>query len=691
MMRSAAAVRCRVAAAAAAAAPATRQLRACASAVDSGLDRDPRAYFMANTELVYLRSPRSLMFKAETAAELANELIHQLPLLRDDPKAAIEALDTISCILCLAMDPCEATRSIHPRPEYTDAAERTMDYLDKIAAVANESPHLYEPIVRLCEPEQWAELTTEQRQFVKVMKEEMEAAGAHLSRAKGALASTLFARQAMLQVRAAELRAEHDPTALVSDLLTTRHEIATLMGFDSFATWALRSAVVTDPTEVYFVLLKFAERLRPGANEEYAQLVEERRALATTRDMNTDELVSVKDYELRDLAGLTAAKLYGDPEEEIKPYLSLENVWQGLTMVCEEVFGLKLEKESMTMHEQYHKDVVKYSVKNEQGEMLGTVYADLMTRDGKAYGSGHFTVQLGCEVSPTLLNGLDVMIPEGNRLLPMIIFSCNCEGEYVGDAAVKAWTEVLLTAGETVSVFHEFGHALHTILGQTKYQSLSGTRASQDYVEIFSQLLETYARDPRSLRKWAKHWKTGAPVPKDIVDRLNGVESAFGCLRQLDELVTACVDLVYHGPRPMAFCTLNEEQSGVVVHDLPVGSEQPIDCRRLLGDSLTPLEVTELGVQRAHTMQHLANYPGNYYSYTYARILATVIWNQHLDADPFSRSAGQRIRDTMARGASAPPAALLKELVPDLSADALMAALDSSRSKGKDEVKAADA
>eukprot|EP01061_Rhynchopus_euleeides_P016968 TRINITY_DN28313_c0_g1_i1.p1 TRINITY_DN28313_c0_g1~~TRINITY_DN28313_c0_g1_i1.p1 ORF type:complete len:687 (+),score=275.90 TRINITY_DN28313_c0_g1_i1:36-2063(+) len=649
-----------------------QRVRYCVAAVDAGLDRDPRAYLFSNEDLIFLRSPRSLMFKAETASELTSEVLSLLPLCPKDARRTMDILDLSSTMLCLTLDACEATKSIHPRTEYTLQAKQAQNYLDNFTASLNSNRALYEPVMRLCEPEVWAELTQEQRQFVKVMKEEMESAGVHLSPARTALCRQLFVDMHLSIQAALDSETQgQDPTAMIGELLSTRHEVATVIGFDSYASWAMRNAALNDPLDVWRMLLSFANRLQEGAKEEVMTLIEHKGKMHASR-RSTGPVYVIKDFELKDFSKMIVRDRYGTPQEDMVPYLSIQNIWNGITMMCKDLFNLTLRKVDMQRQEQYDQNVVKYQLFNSNDELLGTIYADLIKRPGKAHGSGHFTVQLGNDIPADVTNDLDLILPESNRLQPIVVFACSCEGVFAdASETVSGWDKVLATPNDAVSMFHEFGHALHTLVGQTKYQVLSGTRSSLDYVEVWSQLCESYARDYRSLRQWAVHHEDGTHVPRELVDRLNSSESAFSCLVQLEEILTACVDLVYHGPRPMVYCTLNESGE-LQQHEVPHGQEGPIEIRRLLSDLLTPIEVTELGSSRAHLLQQLMNYPATYYSYTYSRMIATVIWNTHLRDEPFNLTAGKKIREVMEKGASASPRALLSELVEDLSPEGIL-------------------
>ncbi|KAJ9445529.1 putative mitochondrial intermediate peptidase [Diplonema papillatum] len=654
----------------------------CVAATDQGADRDPRFYLVGNEGFVFMRSPRSLLFRAETAVELCNELLLALQNYRREPRRCLAILDGMSCLMCLTLDAAEATRNLHPREEYRSHANSAYDYMQHFVDAVNRNRALYEPVGMLSEPDQWDALTPVEKHLVNTFRDEMQSIGMNESPARFQLVQSLLQKvESMVNANLATADAFEEPESTLNELLATRYELAEVMGYDSYAAWGMRGCVASDPVEIWRILLLLSENLQEGAREEIALLLSARSKVGSMGP-NDDALpFLIKDFEQKELMAIYRREHFGSVEREVQEYLSLANVWRGVEMVCRDLFNVELVRTEMAMYEKYDKNLVKFHVKQIGDEgILGTCYADLVQRDDKPPGAGHFTVQVGSGFDSRSTHDLDLVPPEQDKLLPIVIFTCSIEGLYVGEETEdeKDWEKILLTPTESVSLFHEFGHALHSLFGQTEFQVLSGTRSSIDYVEVFSQLMEIYARDYRSLRRWATHHETKIAISRELCDRMNENESCFGCLNQLDEILTACVDLVYHGPRPLTFFSLQHD-GRMVPNQVPPGFESPLPLRRFLSDSVSPIEVTELGFARSYPYQHLVSYPASYYSYTYSRILATAIWNKHFEADPFSRSAGLLLRSVMAKGASAPPAFLLSELI-DTSPDAVMKEFLSSGS-----------
>eukprot|EP01064_Diplonema_japonicum_P000373 TRINITY_DN10264_c0_g1_i1.p1 TRINITY_DN10264_c0_g1~~TRINITY_DN10264_c0_g1_i1.p1 ORF type:complete len:708 (+),score=145.23 TRINITY_DN10264_c0_g1_i1:76-2199(+) len=644
----------------------------CVAAPSAGVDRDPRCILQSNNEMMYLRSPRTILFKAETSIDLTMELMTALAEYKDSPRKCLGLIDAMSTLMCLAVDPAEFIRCIHPREEYRSHAEKAYNECSHYLNHMNTSRAVYQVVVKLSDPEHelYDILTPEEKHLAHTLKDEMESTGVHFSPRKSLLVQKLLEKNADLTEMVFKYEeSTRDPDAILHEIIANRYELATTVGYDSYVAWTLRNTLAESPLSVWSLLLRLADKLQHGAREELQLLIESREAIAgLSKPVEQQHIVS--DSELRDMSSIYKKRTFGEVEKEISEYLSVQNVWEGVKILCEQVFELTLKEVDMDQFEKYDKNLMKFEVLDSKKQLIGVIYADLLARTGKTEGSGHFTIQLGSDFDPTACSDLDIIAPEANRLLPIVVFSCNYEGKYMkeekpekGHEEDKKLDRLLLTPNDAVSLFHEFGHALHTLLGQTKFQILSGTRSSMDYVEVFSQLFEVYAREYVTLRKWATHYETGLPISRELVDKMNDSESSFSNLQQLEEIVSSLVDLVYHGPRPMMFFTLDPETKNLRAHSVPEGQEDPLSLRTLIADSITPITVTELGNARNFSHSQIVNYPGTYYSYTYSRVFATAIWEKYFKNDPYSISAGKALASVMKKGASASPKALIGQLV----------------------------
>jgi len=263
------------------------------------------------------------------------------------------------------------------------------------------------------------------------------------------------------------------------------------------------------------------------------------------------------------------------------------------------------------------------------------------------------------------LDDLDLVRPEQDRQLPIVIFTTNAKG-----AIAQRYTdqqnmeEILLEPEEVITFFHEFGHCLHTLFGQTRYHNLAGTRSSTDYCETFSQFLEYYARDYRIVKEFALHWRTREPVPEEIVRSFGEHEGAFAALEQLNQIIIACVDMVYHGERPFTYYIDHPVEEGQLMRVVvPEDKRDPLALTLELAQQHSPVLPTELGWKRAYSLQHLSNYPAAYYSYSYSRVLSTAIWARFFADDPLSQESGMKLRQLMSLGASMKPRDMIETML----------------------------
>eukprot|EP01065_Artemidia_motanka_P052323 TRINITY_DN9423_c0_g1_i1.p1 TRINITY_DN9423_c0_g1~~TRINITY_DN9423_c0_g1_i1.p1 ORF type:complete len:697 (+),score=259.07 TRINITY_DN9423_c0_g1_i1:70-2160(+) len=645
-----------------------QQARWCVAAPEAIQDRDPRHYLLVCNNLGHLRSPRSLMMRAEMCIELTVELVAYLQNSRDDPLLCLEILDTLSNIMCLTLDPAEATRNTHPREEYRDGASKAFQYVYHHMSLLNTNRTLYEPLVKLTSPEVWDTLDPVQQRNVTQMKNDMHANGITLPDVKRELVVRLTNHKEELAHQFVNVESMGmDPNQVLQELVSTRHKLADVLGCGSYAEWVMQGSMAESPLNAWKFLNTMSSKLQKKAAEEYKVLVSLKGQVLT--NSSTPPGV-VADFEMADLVRLYRQRKFRDVSSRMSEYLSVANVWRGMQLVCKQLFGVTIEKVSHAQcpqYEVYHPSVEKYVLYDEGRRELGTIYADLIDRPGKMRTAGHFTVQLGTSLHDRPLRELDLVQPDANRQRPVVIFTCNSRGsKATAGATMDDPEKILLSPTEVTTLFHEFGHALHTLFGQTPHQNLAGTRSSTDYVETFSQFLEYYARDPRVVKQFAKHFETGEELPEEMLSEHAKSEQCFAALEQLDQIGLSCLDLVYHGERPFCYYVPDAENPEAMLK-IPVNTEHadPVSLMIELSARHSPVVTTELGWKRSYPLQHLSNYPAAYYSYLYSQVVANAIWERFFAADPFCKEAGKKLRNVMALGASMQPREMLATMLGD--------------------------
>ena len=220
---------------------------------------------------------------------------------------------------------------------------------------------------------------------------------------------------------------------------------------------------------------------------------------------------------------------------------------------------------------------------------------------------------------------------------------------------------------EVQTCFHEFGHALHTLFGQTTVQNLAGTRSSVDYVELFSQFMEQFLTSHEFLKQWAHRRTDRQPISLDLVERMTSATRAFLHIDTLDQVSLAAVDQVLHGPQP--FTVYFPHGSEGKVGKRTLGHMQDygrgtFNFARLIVSITEPFslaEPTESGVLRSLSFEHLATYPANYYGYLYSSAFAKRIWKKYFEHNPLNKVEGKRFAtELMALGAATDPRVALE-------------------------------
>lgn len=193
---------------------------------------------------------------------------------------------------------------------------------------------------------------------------------------------------------------------------------------------------------------------------------------------------------------------------EFLPYFSLGGCMEGLDNIMRSLYAISLKNTEMEPGESWNNDIYKISVVHETEGLLGYIYCDFFERTGKPNQDCHFTIQGGKD------------LPDGNYQLPIVVVMLNLSQPH--------WTgPVLLSPSRVDNLFHEMGHAMHSMLARTKYQHVTGTRCSTDFAEVPSVLMEYFANDPRVLRTFARHFQTQEPISEDMLQRLCASKKLF--------------------------------------------------------------------------------------------------------------------------------------------------------------------
>lgn len=375
---------------------------------------------------------------------------------------------------------------------------------------------------------------------------------------------------------------ERDNQEIVRKLVRLRAEKAKLLGYQTYASYVLEERMAEGPEKVDHFLNDLLNRSLPKAREEVAEIRTFMKELGADHDLQRwdwayySEKLRKKKYDLDD--------------ELIKPYFKLENVISGVFDTAEKLFGITFKRNQDIPV--YHPDVSAYEVKDESGGICAIFFADFFPRDGKRGGAWMTSYR-------------DQKRVDGQKVIPHVSIVCNF---------TPSSEEIpsLLKFDEVKTLFHEFGHALHGMLADTTYGSLSGTHVYWDFVELPSQILENWCYEKECLDLFARHYETGEPIPQKYIDRLKAsfiYHEAYATVRQLS---FGLLDMNWHH--------IPLEKAGTIedVKDVEHRALGPTDL-------FPPVPGTNMSVQFGHIFG--GGYASGYYSYKWAEVL---------DADAFS-------------------------------------------------------
>ena len=317
-------------------------------------------------------------------------------------------------------------------------------------------------------------------------------------------------------------------------------------------------------------------------------------------------------------------------------YFPLRAAVAGLALLCDRLFGVTLRDAPLAPGEAWAPGVRKLAAHHPGEGPLGCVYLDLRPRRHKFPGAAHFVIRAG-------RSGGDATRQLARMALVASLGGPRSDG---GAGATDNDDGVLLSHAEVELLFHEAGHALHSLLSRTSYQHLSGTRGAQDCVEAPSTLLERFAWHPDALRAWARHPTSGDPIPRQLVQALRASRAAFAATDSLQQLVHAAADLALHGAAGGAPPRTPAQAAALAAGALAAHTPWPPEP-----------DASARGAGEAR-FGHVVGYGSTYYAYAYGVALSGAAWRAlELEDDPLAPAAGGRLwRHVLRPGGSADPA-----------------------------------
>ncbi len=398
-------------------------------------------------------------------------------------------------------------------------------------------------------------------------------------------------------------------------LVNLRRELAQLLGYETYADYVLKHRMASNAGNVYKLLNDLIDAYKPTA-------LAEQQAIEQKAKQLEGDAFELEPWDVSYYAHKLQMERYNLDAEMLRPYFQLDRVIDGVFGLANKLYGITF-KENKDIPV-YHPDVKAYEVFDRDGSFLAVFYADFHPRKGKQGGAwmtefkGQYITKSGKNVRPHVSVVMNLTKPTPTK-------------------------PALLTLGEVETFLHEFGHSLHGMFANTRFESLSGTNVWWDFVEMPSQFMENYSTEKDFLRTFAYHYQTGEAIPDDLIDRIKksrNYNAALACLRQ-----------VSFGLLDMAYYTLREPFDEDIIPFEKNAWKKAIIAKQLPETCMT--------TQFSHIMS--GGYAAGYYSYKWAEVLDADAFSVFKANGIFDTETAQKLRDCiLSKGGTEHPMVLYK-------------------------------
>ncbi len=410
---------------------------------------------------------------------------------------------------------------------------------------------------------------------------------------------------------------EFDNQNNVKRIVELRHKRANLLGYESHSHFVLEERMAQNPAKVQTFLYDLLEKAKPAAQKEFAQL--------TAFAKELDGIDHLEKWDGSYYSEKLKQKLYSLDDEVLKPYFKLENVLNGAFIIAEKLFGISF-KEVYNI-DKYHNDVQTFEVlssssRGSEGKLVAIFYSDFFPRKEKRNGAWMTSFK-------------PQYIKDGVNERPHVSIVCN----FTPPTATKP---SLLTFNEVTTLFHEFGHALHGMLANTTYPSLSGTSVYWDFVELPSQVMENWCYQPEALALFAHHYETGEIIPQHFVEKIKESASFLEGMATLRQLSFGILDMAYHA-------------KSQTIADVKAFEKAAFEGTTLYPD----VEENCMSTSFSHIFQ--GGYSSGYYSYKWAEVLDADAFAYFEEKGIFNQEVAAQFKDNvLSKGGTQLPMELYK-------------------------------
>lgn len=641
-----------------------------------------------------LKDPSGFYLFKERSTSDSETLVHEA-LHPDRKRKMVQIFDNLSNCLCRVADLAEFVRMAHPSARFSLAAEEASMAISSEVERLNTHLRLYQALKKVTEKGDIVPTTELDDYVASLFISDFEQSGIHLDEEKRKLVvqlnefilhtgsyftsntgskrvipksrltpeivrsfkstgfkstgdevevTNLFADSDNEVLREAAFKAYFHPDDhqenLLKELLVARKNLATLCGFSSFAERSIRGSIMKDPKEVSSFLSLVSEGIKKPAQDDFDEM------LKLKQGKNPYEKC-IKSWDVPYYTAMYKEKRYQQNIISCLPFFSLGSCIDGLSFIIQNLFSVSFSVAQPDSGEIWNSDVIKLNVLDDHGQVLGVIYCDLYERKGKPHQDCHYTIQGGCT------------LPDGSYQLPIVVVMSNLSRPSYG-------SPTLLTPYQVDNLFHEMGHAIHSMIARTPYQHITGTRCSTDLAEIPSILMEYFSSDPRVVQSFAKHYKSNEPIPVELLSSWLESKKVFNASDTQLQTFYAVLDQTYHGTDPF----LGFEDTTQVLQHVQ---------NKYYGLPYVPSTAWQL------RFGHLVGYGAKYYSYLVSRACAHSIWYKLFAKDPLCRSAGEHYKETLLSvGAGKPPRLIVESVLDEkISPEFLASCLLKDVSFGK--------
>ena len=405
-----------------------------------------------------------------------------------------------------------------------------------------------------------------------------------------------------------------DNQNIVLEIVKLRHDRANLLGYKTHAHFVLEERMAKTPQNVENFLNELLEKAKPAAINEFKNLQNFAKEL--------DGIDHLEKWDGSYYSEKLKQKLFNLDDELLKPYFKLENVINGAFTIANKLFDLNFEE--INNIDKYHDEVLTYKVTDNNGDLIAIFYADFFPRPGKRNGAWMTSYK-------------PQYVKDGVNDRPHISIVCNFTKPTKSKPS-------LLTFNEVTTLFHEFGHALHGMLANTTYPSLSGTSVFWDFVELPSQVMENWCFEKEALELFAKHYETGEVIPMDLVNKIKESATFHEGMQTLRQISFGLLDMSWHAlenPETITSVKAHENEA-------------------FEGTKLYP-DVAENCMSTSFSHIFQGGYSSGYYSYKWAEVLDADAFEYFKESGIFNKEIATKFKNfVLSQGGTEDPMVLYK-------------------------------